>query len=348
MRILYFGTFDPDYGRNWVIINGLRKNGVEVIEMRRKPKRGALVKLFFDCILKHPRFDAMIVGFPGQEVMFLARMLTRKPIIFDAFTSHYGGYILNRKRFSPKSLRAKYFRFLDKYSSKLADVVLLESNAYIDFFVKEYGIDKNKFRRIWIGANTDIFHPSATKRANDGMFNVLFFGTYVPVQGTEYIIRAAKILESENIHFTLCGTGQDFKKTRDLALELNLKNITFHGMLSKDRVREELEKADVSLGNFGGTPLSPLIVSNKVYEALAMAKPVITADMPANHELFEKDDVVMVPVADPKALSDAIMMLKNSPELRKQIADNGYNKFIKCAAPEIIGTEVLKIIKKLS
>src|SRR3989344_6669816 len=98
MKVLYFGTYNPQYGRNWVLINGLKKNGVEVIELRRPPARFCLLKLLFDYLRSWPDFDAMVVGFSGQEAMFLARLLTRKPIIFDVFTSHYGGYVLNRKK----------------------------------------------------------------------------------------------------------------------------------------------------------------------------------------------------------------------------------------------------------
>ncbi len=36
MKILYFGVYDPNYARNWVLINGLRKNGVEVLECNDK------------------------------------------------------------------------------------------------------------------------------------------------------------------------------------------------------------------------------------------------------------------------------------------------------------------------
>ena len=97
--ILYFGVYEPSYARNWVLINGLKKSGAYVLELRQKPARFALFKLFFGYLKFKQDYDAMIVGFPGQEVMFLARLLVwRKPIIFDAFTSHYGGYVLDRKR----------------------------------------------------------------------------------------------------------------------------------------------------------------------------------------------------------------------------------------------------------
>ena len=37
------------------------------------------VKLFFKHLKFVGKYDVMIVGFSGQEMMFLARLLTRKP-----------------------------------------------------------------------------------------------------------------------------------------------------------------------------------------------------------------------------------------------------------------------------
>lgn len=348
MKVLYFGIFDPMYGRNWVLINGLKRSGVEVIALRRPPGRFNMLKLFFDYLRSKITYDVMIVGFSGQETMFLARLLTRKPIIFDAFTSHFGGYILNRNKAPVRSLRAKYYRFLDAWSCKLADIVLLESKAYIDFFVKEYGLSPKKFRRIWIGANDERFKQlPVVERSSDGVFRVLFFGSYAPVQGAEYIVQAAKILEHERMLFIFCGKGQDGPKVRQLADNLGLKNVSFLGLLDGEELRQELSRCDVSLGNFGDTPMAPLVISNKVYEALAMARAVITADTPANREFFNDDEVVMVPMANPKALAEAILKLKNNPATREQLARRGHEKFLTAASPVVLGRELIAIIHEL-
>lgn len=344
MRVLYFGLYDPLYARNWVLINGLKKNGVEVVELRQKPARWCLLKLFFEYLRMRPNYDVMIVGFPGQEVMFLARILTRKPIIFDAFTSHYGGYILDRRKNSPKSLRAKYYRFLDTWSCKFADIVLLDTHAHIDFFVQEYKLPPEKFRRIWIGANDDQFQPITVNRAPDDVFRVIFFGTYVPLQGVEYIVKAAKILEHEQgILFTFIGNGQDKQKTHDLAERLKLKNILFKDMLDAGKLRQEIAHSDISLGIFGDTPKTPLVIPNKVYEALAMRKPVITADTPASRELFDGTEVMLVPSANEKAIAEAILRLKNNPAEREEIARRGYKKFVASASSNVLGG-ILKTI----
>src|SRR3989344_5993161 len=354
MRVLYFGIYNPSYARNWVIINGLRKNGVEVVELRERPSRSSIFKLAFKYLFLKKDFDLVIVGFPGQEIMFLAKLLVRKPIIFDAFTSHYGGYILDRKKSSPKSIKAKYYRFLDKWSCKLADRVLLDTQAHIDFFVREFGLSVDKFRRVWIGANDDNFKPinrqdlfKQVLPVND-KFKVIFFGTYVPLQGVEYIIRAAKVLESQkDVIFQFIGKGQDRNKCIELSKNLGLKNIEFIDMMKPEALRIEIAKSDIVLGLFGDTPKTPIVIPNKVYEALAMKKPVITADTPAIRELFDDNDMFLVPAANPHKLAQAIIELKNSPELRMKFSENGYRKFIDRASSKVLGQEVRDICLSL-
>lgn len=349
-KVLYFGVYDPDYSRNWVLINGLRKNGVEVEELRQKPARGAWLKLIWGYLKLKKDFTAVVVGFPGQEMMFLARWLFRKkPIVFDAFTSHYGGYILDRKRWGEKSWRARCFRWLDYWSCRLAKIVLLDTQAHIDFFVKEFKLPPEKFRRIWIGANDDLFKAEKNTSAAEGVFRVIFFGTYVPLQGAEQIVQAAKILEKDQeIVFYFIGRGQDRNKAFNLARELGLKNIIFKDMLEPVKLRVEIGQADVALGLFGQTPKTPLVIPNKIYEALAMGKAVITADTPAIRELFSEKEMVLVKAGNPRAIAEAILELKSNPTRRRQLAENGQRKFQQFAASSVLGRQLKEILTSLS
>ncbi len=348
MRILYFGVYRPNYARNAVLINGLRANGVEVIECNVRSRSFlGWVWLALKCLGKLGKYDTMIVGFPGQEAMFLAKFLTRKPIIFDAFTSHYGGYILDRQYYPKKSWRAGYYRFLDKYSCKLADLVLLDTRAHINFFVKEFDLPPEKFRRIWAGAPDVFFNHSQIARKDDKVFTVVFFGTFIPLQGVEHIIKAAKILEKENITFHVIGDGQEKPMAILLAKELELKNVKFTGTISSEDLKGEIEGADICLGIFGNTPKASLVIPNKVYDALAMKKPVITADTPAIRELFDEKDLLFVKAANPESLADGIIKLKDNPALRENLAQNGFSKFAKFSSPDVLGRELIKVIKEL-
>ncbi len=353
MTILYFGAYDPDYARNSVLIKGLKANGAEVLECNSRSK--GKFKMFLDLFLKYWKFagkyDVMIVGFPGQEAMFLARLL--RPfgfIVFDAFTSHYGGYILDRKKAAMSSFKARYYKFLDAYACKFADLVLLDTDAHIDFFVSEFKLPRKKFRRIWVGADDSVFKPENSLADKEGKFIVLFFGTYIPLQGVGYIIRAAKVVsdKDKSIIFRIIGSGQDRKRLEILAKNIGAANIEFKDKVSLLDLKTEIAKSDVCLGIFGDTLKTSLVIPNKVYDSIAMDKPVITADTPAIRELFDENDLYLVRTADPEVLAKAVIELKNDPEKRNKLAENGYKKFKENATHEILGKNLLDILNKIN
>jgi glycosyltransferase involved in cell wall biosynthesis len=285
----------------------------------------------------------MVVGFPGQEAMLLARFLTLKPIIFDAFTSHYEGYILDRKYFSKNSLRSRYYRFLDRWSCRLADLVLLDTQAHINFFVEEFKLPLEKFRRIFIGTDAEDFIPSLCNYSRDKT-KVLFFGTFIPLQGVEFILEAAKLLELDPIDFEIIGEGQEKNKALILARQLNLKNVVFTDMLAIDELRQKIAEADICLGIFGSTSKTQVVIPNKVYEAIALKKPVITADTPAVRELFDENDLRLIQTADPNAITEAIRDLRKDPIRAEQMAAKAYVKFNERASIITLGSELRKYI----
>jgi len=348
MKVCYFGIYRPEYSRNKILISGLRFNGVSVVECKTD-KRG-IVK-YLDLIKKHwqirKKYDIMIVGFPGFQSAILAKLLTKKPIVFDAFLSMYDSIVLDRKQVVSKSLRAKYLWWLDKISMSVADVVLFDTNEHIKYVTKEFNLPKEKFERIFIGADTDIFFPVDDNGKDDDKFKVLFYGTFIPLQGVEYIIKAAKELENEkDILFIMIGNGQEKKKALSIAKELNVNNISFLDSYSQPRLSDEIAKADVCLGIFGDTEKARRVIPNKVFECVAMKRTVITADTLAARELFKDNEVVFVKISDSKAIAEAILKLKKDKTMAKIIAENGYKKFLSETTIKKLGYQLLNMIKR--
>ncbi|MDP4001795.1 MAG: glycosyltransferase [bacterium] len=348
MKVLYFGFYNPEYSRNRVLIKGLHQNGVEVAECRVVYKSiWSYAVLFFKYLSIRWDFDVMIVGFPGQEVMFLARVLTGKPIIFDAFTSHYEGYIQDRALYGTDSLHAKFYRWLDSNSCRLADVVLLDTNTHIDYFIKEFRLPKQKFRRIFVGTDSALFYPSGKK--NDGdKFKVHFHGHYIPLQGVEYIIRAINILKNEDIEFVLIGRGQTYAHNRQLVDGLGIKNIEFVESVSYQELADRVRTADICLGIFGHTAKAQRVIPNKLFEAIACAKPVITARSPAIAELLtDGEDVILCNVADSEDLAKKILDTKSNKAITGLVGSNGLNLFRSKLETNILGKELKGIINEI-
>lgn len=345
MVICYFGIYQPSYSRNKILLSGLKSNGVEILECRTD--KNGLLK-YFDLIKKHWKirhdYDAMFVAYPGFQSVILAKFLTSKPIIFDAFVSMYDSMVLDRKSVSRKSLKAKYFWWLDKLSITAADLVLTDTNEHKKYLAIEFSIKDNKIKRIFLGADTSVFFPGEKVVKND-KFKVLFYGTYIPLQGIEYIVRSAKILEREpDIEFELIGNGQEKNNILKLAKELKIKNIDFKNNVSLNELAEKISQADVCLGIFGNTEKAKRVIPNKVYECVAMNRPVITADTQAVRELFSDSELFLVDISDPRKIAEAIIKVKSDIKNAGLVSNRAYDKFKNYVLPEQIGAGLKQII----
>jgi glycosyltransferase involved in cell wall biosynthesis len=284
MKICYFGTYEEKYPLNRVLIKGLRKNNIEVIECHEavwekyQNKTGNFLKifsmffLFLRMIFAYAKLgrkffkeckniDFYVVGYIGQIDVFVLRFLTflkrdKAKIIFLPLFSLYDGAVIDRKLFRKKGLPAKLLFFLDKYSMQLADIVFLDTNEHADYVSGLLGVDRKKIGRSLVGADEEIFYPiknySASRTNPD--FTVLFFGKYIPLHGLEHIIGAAKLLENEkNIRFKMIGNGQLYEEIISLSESFDLQNVEFVSWVEYEKLKEEIKEADAILGIFGGT-----------------------------------------------------------------------------------------------
>uniref|UniRef100_A0A7C4YGF1 Glycosyltransferase n=1 Tax=candidate division WOR-3 bacterium TaxID=2052148 RepID=A0A7C4YGF1_UNCW3 len=366
MRILYFGTYSRDYIRNRVIIKGLKKNNVEVIECHYPLWKGVepriqefkgikgLIKLAFNFLKSYiilflksfdivEKPDFIIVGYTGHfdiPLAFIISRFFRRKLVFDMFVSLYDTFVLDRKLVKNFLLK-RLLRFIDRWSMILSDKVLLDTDTHIEYLSKEFNIDKGKFIRVWIGEDPEIFYPIGIEK---NKFNVLYFGGYIPLHGVEFIVDAAR--ELKDIDFTFIGRGQLYNDI--LKYSKGLKNIKFIDWMDLKELKYYISSASVSLGIFGNTDKAKRVIPNKIYEAIACKTPVLTSDTPAIREVFKhRENIYLCKIADADSIKNGILELKNSKKLREKIAENSHRLFLEKFTPEKIGKELLIELKRL-
>lgn len=294
-------------------------------------------------------FDAVFVGFYGQPLVPVLRKITDLPIIFDAFLSTYDTLCLERKSFKVSSPLCWLFHRLDKRSSEMSDVVLLDTQAHIDFFTTTFNVGEKRFRRVIVGADDEVFFPRGLNK-KDGIFTVFFHGTYRPLQGIDVILRAAELLnDQDEILFRLIGKGPEKKKIMGMARDKGLTNVEFIDWVPYTQLPLQIEMSDLCLGgHFSNHDKAKRVIAGKTFQYLAMRRPVIVGDNPANRELFQdRRSVWMVEHNNPQALADAILTLKSEPQTASRIAEEGYRIYRDKCTPEIIGKELKDIIKEV-
>lgn len=317
--LLTFGFPDPDSPRYRNVVQHYESEGWEVRTCLTSKKgffgkHGDLLRQF----KKHRRqYDALLVHFPGYYLMPIAWWLTRFPrkqLIFDAFISVSDTMVSDRKKVSWINPLAWIYYLTDVISCRLADEVLIDTEAHKAFFAKRFFLRRSCIRVIYVGTRNDLFTPGPNEgKLKSGAYNVLFIGSYIPLQGIEYILGAAKILsEQKDIHFTLIGNGQTYDAMTTLAYDMELKNVTFLDFMPIEELPKYLRSCNVALGTFGTSDKANRVIAHKVYDAVACGVQVITARNLAIEEKFtDGNEVVLCNSGDAQSLADAILQVKS-------------------------------------
>jgi len=86
-----------------------------------------------------------------------------------------------------------------------------------------------------------------------------------------------------------------------------LANVTFENPVPYAQLPERIRHADLVLGVFGTTPKAGRVIPNKVYQALASGRPIITrASVAYPVGVRDSSAVVFVPPGDPGSLAAAV------------------------------------------
>ena len=350
MKILFISGREPAYVRNAMLLKSLRKNGVEILDCT--DSSATYIARYFKVLSKfifrkNDDIDLIFVGFFGQPLVSIVKKLTNKPIIFDAFLSAYDTMCFDRKRFKPGSLAGRFMYWLDKHSCEQSGLVLLDTDAHIDYFIKTFGLPREKFRRVFVGADEALFYPREVGR-KDRRLRVFYYCSFLPLHGTEYVVQAAARLQKDReIEFIVVGKGPEQTTVRKLAQRISADNIRFIDWVPYENLPLEIAKADICLGgHFSDIEKAQRVRAGKTYQFIAMKKPVIVGDCTGNRELFRHNDTAFLArMADAGALADAILELKANMSLREHIAEAGYKTFLEKCDTDSVGRELKRAIE---
>ncbi|MBI2117549.1 glycosyltransferase family 4 protein, partial [Candidatus Peregrinibacteria bacterium] len=256
------GYHDQSSPRHQSVCDVLKKEGYAIIECHTAvrglfSKYRDLWKTYRKFSILHSQF-LILVPFPGHYIVPLAWLLSRWPrrrLLFDAFISLYDTNVCDRRRVPRWHPRAWLWYAVDFVSCHLADGVLIDTEEHKKYFVKTFFLRPEKVRVIYLQARSDLFFSEARnpKHKIRNSFEVLFYGSYIPLHGIEHILHAAALLQdrSPQIHFTIVGSGQEEPAMHALARELHLRNVTFLPFVPLPQLPSLIHSADLCLCIFG-------------------------------------------------------------------------------------------------
>lgn len=307
MRILWWGKDDRTYSRNGVVRACLRQLGHEIVDFQ------PLTHFFADWeagLLRIATPDFVWVPcFRHRDVMAAARWARRKgvPLVFDPLISAWDKRVLEFGKLPPDSVAANKLLAKERRRFAAADIVVADTTEHVRFFHEMLLVPEEKLRVVFVGAEEQLF-TAADLRVGEGPLEVLFFGSMLPLQSPQTIVEAAHLTQDKPIHWTLLGDGPLLAECQ--AAARGLANVSFEVPIAYDRLCERIHQADVLLGVFGTTEKAGRVIPNKVFQALASGRMVVTRECAAYPaQARECDALVFVPPSDGAALADAVRNL---------------------------------------
>lgn len=191
------------------------------------------------------------------------------------------------------------------------------------------------------------FDSQALKIQHDlaGKFVLMFFGTPRPHKGLEDVLKALQELDIPDLCFAIVGVNWDDTYTQTL-LQYDEPRLRLFGMQPWEKVPEFLAMADAVIlaqrsGAFGQAQ-----VPAKVFDAMAMAKPIIATQVGDLPKILENCGY-LVPPDDIKALASMIQFVHEHPE---EAAQMGKLARVRCQTYyswDVMETSLEHIIKQV-
>jgi len=289
LKILFwgrFGNYGPDYPRNRVVIEALEGLGHQV--SRFTPRFSVLGDLEATLRgLPHP--DLVWVPCFRQRDLRAASRYARRigvPLVFDPLISSFDKQVNERRKFSADSSRGRRLLQWERSLFSLPDVIVADTSGHADYFNEILGVAQPKLMVIPVGAEGELFRqqPLNAKGADEPL-EVLFFGTFIGLHGIEQVVEAAGLYQGLPVRWRLLGEGPLRSaceaRVRELQAEHPGLDIAFEGWRPLAELPARLAAADVFLGIFGTSGKALRVIPNKVYQGLALGRPIVTAGTPA-------------------------------------------------------------------
>jgi len=300
-----------------------------------------------------PRFTSFNIG-------LFKKFLSRKPMILD-MADWESGFHLSDKKNVAKKLRdlirhaVRFFRIPNSYWSTAI-------NEKITRFADELTVSNNFLQQKFGG--TIIRHCRDTEAFDPVKFDkyplrekyqiektnkvVMFFGTPRPHKGIEDLAKAVSLIKHQDVILVVVGIDNKDSYCKNLvssAKKMLGDRFKGFGLQPFEKVPEFLSVADVVVipqkRNFSTIGQVPA----KVFDAMAMAKPIIATNVSDLPEILDGCGWIVEP-ENPEELVEKIKYVLNNPEEAKKMGWKARQKCIEKYSWDAMEKVLLEVFEK--
>ncbi len=220
----------------------------------------------------------------------------------------------------------------------------------------ERGIPEAKISVVRNGVDLEEFAPSppdpeirALAGAGESDMLITYLGTVGMAHGLRHVLDAAALEEGTGVRFLIVGDGAEKAALQKEAARRGLTAVTFMEAQPRDRVPAILASSDAVMVHLRDDPLFDSVIPSKIFEAMAVARPIILGVRGESARLVESaGSGVTVEPEDPADLLRAVERLRNDPELRRRLGENGRRAAEKEFCRKAAADRMLDVLKRVA
>jgi glycosyltransferase involved in cell wall biosynthesis len=261
------------------------------------------------------------------EMIFFQKRIPLVTTIHHPISKDLKFQLKSTKSLFLKLLMIRWHSFLKmqiQVAKKLKSVIVVSESSKEDIH-NDFGLKKSVMSVILNGIDTDAYYPDETVQKVP-LRIVTTASADVPLKGLDFLLKAFASVKDihSNASLQIIGESKKGGHTKRLIKKLGIeKDITFNKNLSFKEVRDLYCSADIVV-----IPSLYEGFGFAVGEAMACKVPVITTSGGAIPEVI-KDCGIIVEPGKSKELEKAILALLPNEELKKSLAEKGFQRICK-------------------
>ena len=296
-----------------------------------------------------PEPDVVVASSPpltvGATGWWLSRV-KRKPFVFDV-RDLWPESVRDLAGARPGAVTDRTLDAMAGFLYRSADRVVVTSEATRRALLDGGKTGADATLTIPNGVETEMFAPPSPSGDGGrglkeslglaGKFVVSFIGTIGLAQDLDPVVQAAARLADGAAaspgkgesgggepHFLFVGEGPRRQRLVHLARERGLPNFTFLPAQPRERIPAFIHASDVCLVTLRPAPVNDVIIPFRMLEFMACARPVLLGAAGEAARILDAAGAGLVaPQGDGAALAAAILRLRDDPELRVRLGENG-------------------------
>lgn len=164
----------------------------------------------------------------------------------------------------------------------------------------------------------------------DDEFVVSYIGKYAPHRGLDTVVEALpdllrQVPDARLLVVGAPGTSQYGEEIDTLVAELGIEDrVTFTGWVDFEEVPRYTAASDVCLVPHADTPHTRTTIPHKLFQYMAVEKPVVVTDVPPLERVVSESEAgIVVPSGDTGAMATSLTDLYDDPDRAERLGANG-------------------------